>query len=143
MLFHQMRPDKLVEKHLGWQKVKTYYFSGSLGGCLQMYRSYIHYRRSIIFSNTQHYAVYTCIMGSCMPSRRTLDDTNVSTTNRNVTTTPELVNQSAKPAYEQILPDYLQIFPEKWNMKDFLYYWAINLVISNLIFQVKPCFSSR
>ena len=73
-----------------------------------------------------------------------LDDTNIPAANSNATTAAEFVKQTAKPTYEQILPDYLQVFPEEWNMKDFLYYWAVGLVTILLVFQVKLCvFTSR
>ena len=67
-----------------------------------------------------------------------LDDTNISAANSNATTVVGVVEQTAKPAYKQILPDYLQVFPEEWNMKDFLYYWAVSLGSTMLICQVKP-----
>ena len=71
-----------------------------------------------------------------------LDKQNINTTtdyDSNQTVTLTVARSSdGEPmySYEPLLPDYLQILPDEWNMKDLLFYIAMGIGSSQLIFQV-------
>ena len=74
--------------------------------------------------------------------RESVDTQNITTDNANGNRTTRLTvarsisGESIMYSYEPMLPDYLQIFPDEWNMKDALFYIAMGVGSSQLIFQV-------
>ena len=80
---------------------------------------------------------------SCLANfrRESVDTQNITTDNVNSNQTARLtvarnISGESMYSYEPMLPDYLQIFPDEWNMKDALFYIAMGVGSSQLIFQV-------